>query len=49
MIDFDKYTQFVDAVTSDESKHGGHFQDRLRNLYSNRVLRLLRNLIQDNL
>ena len=34
MIDFDKYTQFVDAVTSDESKHGGHFQDRLRNLYS---------------
>ena len=34
MIDFDKYTQFVDAVTSDESKTGGHFQDRLRDLYS---------------
>ena len=34
MIDFNKYTQFVDAVTSEESKHGGHFQDRLRNLYS---------------
>ena len=34
MIDFDKYPQFVDAVTSDESKTGGHFQDRLRDLYS---------------
>ena len=34
MIDFNKYTQYVDAVTSEESKHGGHFQDRLRNLYS---------------
>ena len=34
MIDFDKYTQFVDAVTSEESKYGGHFQDRLRDLYS---------------
>ena len=34
MIDFDKYTQFVDAVTSDESKTGGPFQYRLRELYS---------------
>ena len=34
MIDFDKYTKFVDAVTSDESKTGGHFQDRLKDLYS---------------
>ena len=34
MIDFEKYTQFVDSVTSDESKTGGHFQDRLRDLYS---------------
>ena len=29
MIDFKKYTEFVDAVTSEESKYGGHFQDRL--------------------
>ncbi len=35
MIDFKKYTQFVDAVTSEESKYGGHFQDRLRDLNSN--------------
>ena len=34
MIDFKKYTEFVDAVTSEESKYGGHFQDRLRDLYS---------------
>ena len=34
MIDFQKYNKFVDAVTSDESKTGGHFQDRLRDLYS---------------
>ena len=34
MIDFEKYTQFVDAVTSDESKTGGKFQDRLKDLYS---------------
>ena len=34
MIDFKKYTQFVDAVTSEESKYGGHFQDRLRDLNS---------------
>ena len=33
-IDFKKYTEFVDAVTSEESKYGGHFQDRLRDLYS---------------
>ena len=32
MIDFKKYTQFVDAVTSEESKYSGHFQDRLREL-----------------
>ncbi len=35
MIDFKKYTEFVNAVTSEESKYGGHFQDRLRDLYSN--------------
>ena len=34
MIDFLKYTQFVNAVPSEESKYGGHFQDRLRDLYS---------------
>ena len=34
MIDFLKYTQFVNAVTSEESKYGGHFQDRLRDLNS---------------
>ena len=34
MIDFEKYTEFVNAVTSEESKYGGHFQDRLRDLYS---------------
>ena len=34
MIDFLKYTKFVNAVTSNESKYGGHFQDRLRELYS---------------
>ena len=34
MIDFLKYTQFVNAVTSEESKYGGHFQDRLKDLYS---------------
>ena len=34
MIDFKKYTEFVNAVTSEESKYGGHFQDRLRDLYS---------------
>ena len=34
MIDFKKYTEFVNAVTSEESKYGGHFQDRLRDPYS---------------
>ena len=34
MIDFKKYTEFVNTVTSEESKYGGHFQDRLRDLYS---------------
>ena len=34
MIDFKKYTEFVNAVTSEESKYCGHFQDRLRDLYS---------------
>ena len=29
-IDLDKYTEFVNAVTSEESKYGGHFQDRLK-------------------
>ena len=33
-IDLSKYTEFVNAVTSEESKYGGHFQDRLRDLYS---------------
>ena len=33
-IDLDKYTKFVNAVTSEESKYGGHFQDRLKNLKS---------------
>ena len=33
-VDFDKYTEFVNAVTSEESKYGGHFQDRLRDLNS---------------
>ena len=33
-IDFNKYTKFVNSVTSEESKYGGHFQDRLRDLYS---------------
>ena len=33
-IDLDKYTEFVNAVTSEESKYGGHFQDRVRDLYS---------------
>ena len=30
----EKYLEFVNAVTSDESKHDGHFQDRLKNLKS---------------
>ena len=34
MIDFNKYTKFVNAVTSEESKYGGHNKDRLRDLYS---------------
>ena len=34
MIDFNKYTKFVNAVTSEESKYGGHFYDRLRDLNS---------------
>ena len=34
MIDFNKYTKFVYAVTSEESKYGGHFYDRLRDLNS---------------
>ena len=33
-IDLDKYTGFVNAVTSEASKYGGHFQDRLRDLNS---------------
>ena len=33
-VDFEKYTEFVNAVTSEESKYGGHFQDRLRDLNS---------------
>ena len=33
-VDLDKYTEFVNAVTAEESKYGGHFQDRLRDLYS---------------
>ena len=31
-IDTQKYIEFVNAVTSEESKYGGHFQDRLRDL-----------------
>ena len=34
MIDFRKYTKFVNAVTSNESKYGGHFKDRIRELDS---------------
>ena len=34
MIDFKKYTEFVDAVTSQESKYGGQFQLRLVELDS---------------
>ena len=34
MIDFLKYTKFVNAVTSNESKYGGHFKDRIRELDS---------------
>ena len=30
----DRYIEFVNAVTSEESKYGGHFQDRVRDLYS---------------
>jgi len=33
-IDTQKYIEFVNTVTSEESKYGGHFQDRLRELYS---------------
>ena len=33
-VDLDKYIEFVNAVTSEESKYGGHFQDRLRDLNS---------------
>ena len=33
-VSTDKYLEFVNAVTSDESKHDGHFQDRLKNLKS---------------
>ena len=33
-VDLNKYTEFVNAVTSEESKYGGHFQDRVRDLYS---------------
>ena len=33
-VDLDKYIEFVNAVTSEESKYGGHFQDRVRDLYS---------------
>ncbi len=33
MIDFEKYTQFVDAVTSDESKNGDKFTERIAELY----------------
>ena len=33
-VDFEKYTEFVNAVTSEESKYGGHFYDRLRDLNS---------------
>jgi NTP pyrophosphatase (non-canonical NTP hydrolase) len=34
MIDFEKYTEFVDAVTSNESKSSESFSVRLRELYS---------------
>ena len=34
MIDFRKYTKFVNAVTSNESKYGGHSKDRIRELDS---------------
>ena len=34
MIDFEKYTEFVNAVTSEDSKYGGHFKDRVRELDS---------------
>ena len=34
MIDFEKYTEFVDAVTSNESKSSESFSVRLRDLYS---------------
>ena len=33
-VSTEKYLEFVNGVTSDESKHDGHFQDRLRNLQS---------------
>ena len=33
-VSTEKYLEFVNAVTSDESKHDGHFQDRLKNLKS---------------
>ena len=33
-VDFEKYTEFVDAVTSTESKSAESFSVRLRDLYS---------------
>ena len=33
-VDFEKYTEFVDAVTSSESKSSESFSVRLRELYS---------------
>ena len=33
-VDFKKYTEFVDAVTSNESKNSESFSVRLRDLYS---------------
>ena len=33
-VDFEKYTEFVDAVTSNESKSSESFSVRLRDLYS---------------
>ena len=33
-VDFEKYTEFVDAVTSNESKSSDAFTVRLRELYS---------------
>ena len=33
-VDFEKYTEFVDAVTSNESKSSESFSVRLRELYS---------------